>query len=63
MNKITISQNLKEFMPKHQQAIVILSDEFKEVITRLEDIISKMPKTYETEDVDTKDKIVYLHSV
>ena len=61
MNNSKISNSLKEFMPKNQQAIVNSSDEFQEVLTRLEEVISKMPKTYETENVDTKDKIVYLH--
>ena len=61
MNNSKISNSLKEFMPKNQQAIVNSSDEFQEILSRLEDIISKMPKTYETENVDTEDKIVYLH--
>ena len=61
MNNSKISNSLKEFMPKNQQAIVNSSDEFQEILFRLEGIISKMPKTYETENVDTEDKIVYLH--
>ena len=61
MNNSKISNSLKEFMPANQQAIVNESNDFQEVLTRLEDIISKMPKTYETEDVETGNKIVYLH--
>ena len=61
MNKIAISEHLKEFMPKHQLATLTSSEEFNEVLTRLEEIVAKMPQTYETEEIGTKDKIVYLH--
>jgi len=61
MKKSKISDSLKEFMPREQQAIVNNCSEYQEVISRLEDIISKMPKTYETENIETEDKIVYLH--
>ena len=37
MNNSKISNSLKEFMPKNQQAIVNSSDEFQEILSRLED--------------------------
>ncbi|NDV80785.1 hypothetical protein [Bacteroides sp. 51] len=38
-----LPDNLKRFMPLHQQKIVVSSDEFKEVIERLEEEIKHIP--------------------
>jgi hypothetical protein len=61
MKKIIISEDLQEFIPIHQQMIICQSEEFIEVLNRLEEIISKMPETYETDNVECRDKIIYLH--
>ena len=56
-----IPESVKAFMPKIQQMAIVGTEELWEVIERLEDIIKRMPKTYDTENQKTDDKIVYLH--
>lgn len=56
-----IPETLKTFMPEMQQKAIVGTNELWSVMSRLNGIINKMPKTYETEDTPTKDKIVWLH--
>lgn len=60
-----ITKNIKDFVPKAQLSVIANGmrgeeeDFFKEKLVEIDGIISKMPKTYETEG--TKDKTVWLH--
>lgn len=56
-----IPTEVKLFMPEIQQKAIVGTTELRPVLKRLEDIITRMPKTYETENTPAKDKIVYLH--
>lgn len=56
-----IPAELKTFMPQMQQKAIVGTTEHWEVIQRLTDIISKMPKTYDTNNISANDKTVYLH--
>lgn len=52
---------VKTFMPLMQQKAIVGSMEYWDVIERLKKIITEMPKTYETEDIPSDKKMVYLH--
>jgi hypothetical protein len=60
-------QKIRHFISENQK--MALQDIFKgeesqyalDVVSRLSDIIEKMPSTYETEEIETPDKIVHLH--
>ncbi len=52
---------VKKFMPVRQQNAIAGSDEHWEIIANLEKIINEMPVSYGTDNIATKDKIVYLH--
>ncbi len=56
-----IPESVKTFMPAFQQKVIVGSEEHWDVLERLATIIAEMPKTYETESINTDDKIVYLH--
>ena len=56
-----IPDSVKTFMPLMQQKAIVGSEEHWDTMKELLDIIEKMPKSYETEDIASKDKIVYLH--
>lgn len=49
------------FIPKHQLSIIKTNVEFDDVRSNLNQIIPKIPVTYETDEIRTKDKIAYLH--
>ena len=59
--KPVVSPELLKFLPKHQLTIIRRSNEFDDVIERVNNIVSAMPKTYETDNIKSKDKIVQLH--
>jgi len=56
-----IPASLRIFMPEMQQKAIVGSQEHWEVIERLNWIVNNMPQTYETEDIPTAEKIVWLH--
>lgn len=56
-----IPEIVKTFMPVFQQKVIVGSEEHWDVLERLANIMTEMPKTYETENIATDDKIVYLH--
>lgn len=56
-----IPAEVKKFMPEMQQKAIVGTEELWDVLARLEDVINRMPKTYETEKIPADDKIVYLH--
>lgn len=49
------------FIPKHQLSIIKTNPEFDDVRSNLNQIIPKIPVTYETDEIRTQDKIAYLH--
>jgi len=60
-----VPDKLKPFMPISQVELldssISIIEEHQDVIDRILGVIEKMPKTYQTEDIDLDDKIVYLH--
>lgn len=59
MEKIKFSEEALNFVPKHQLSIVNKSDEFDEVVERINKVVAEMPSTYDTESI--KDKTIWLH--
>ena len=58
----TIPASVKPFMPISQQRVVKQNiKEFQDVLEHLEGIITKMPATYETEEIPQEEKVAYLH--
>jgi hypothetical protein len=56
-----IPKEVKLFMPEFQQRAIVGSEEHWTIIAELAKIISGMPKTYETSNVESDEKTVYLH--
>ncbi len=56
-----IPASVKAFMPEMQQKAIVGSEEHWGTIKELKDIIEKMPSSYQTENIPSKDKMVYLH--
>ena len=56
-----LSTEAKLFVPKFQEKIIRTNIEFEDARVRVNEIVATMPKTYETDDIATKDKIAYLH--
>lgn len=55
-----IPASVRKFMPLSQQKSIVGSEEHGDVLASLEKVISKLPKTYET-DGQGKEAIAYLH--
>ncbi|MDD5358404.1 MAG: N-6 DNA methylase [Candidatus Nanoarchaeia archaeon] len=56
-----IPAEVKTFMPKFQQDIIIGSTEHYDILQRLVGIIRNMPLPYGTDDIKSENKIVSLH--
>lgn len=56
-----IPEIIKQFMPENQIKAIIGSREHADIIKDLTETIIAMPKTYETENIPAKDKVIYLH--
>jgi hypothetical protein len=56
-----IIENVRPFIPNAQFEVMKASSEFDERIESLNKIISKMPHTYQTDNIKANDKIVWLH--
>jgi hypothetical protein len=60
--KITpISAEAKVFIPSGQYGIIKTNEEFEDARIRINEQVATCPKTYETEDIKTRDKIAQLH--
>lgn len=58
----SIPERVKMFMPGMQQKIVAGSLlEHQDAIENIINLIDKLPKTHETDNIETKNKIIYLH--
>lgn len=58
--KISLPDNLKYFVPRHQIKTMASSDEFEDIANELSKIFEMMPKTYEQDGKGDNAK-VYLH--
>lgn len=56
-----ITMGAKIFIPSNQYSIIKTNPEFEDVRIRINKLALECPKTYETEDIKTNDKIAYLH--
>jgi len=56
-----IPDKVKMFMPKHQQQVIVGSEEHWDILRNLENIIEQIPGPYGQDEVPADDKIVYLH--
>lgn len=56
-----IPDKVKMFMPRHQQQIIVGSEEHWDIIRNLKNIIEQIPGPYGQDGVPAYDKIVYLH--
>jgi hypothetical protein len=56
-----ITIGAKIFIPSNQYSIIKTNPEFEDVRIRINKLALECPKTYETEDIKTNDKIAYLH--
>lgn len=56
-----IPDKVKMFLPKHQQQVIVGSEEHWDIIKNLENIIEQIPGPYGQDGVPADDKIVYLH--
>lgn len=60
--KITpISVESKQFIPSSQYSIIKTNPEFEDARVRINELVANCPKTYETEDLKTNNKIAQLH--
>jgi len=57
--KVSIAQ-VKRFLPKTQW-FILENDEFVDVVENLKKVISKLPKTYETDNIKSPEKVAMLH--
>ena len=56
-----IPASVKAIMPIHQQRAIVGSTEHWGILERIKSVVDSMPGPYGQEEVDTDDKIVYLH--
>lgn len=56
-----ILDKVKMFLPKHQQQVIVSSEENWDILKNLENIIEQIPGPYGQDGVPADDKIVYLH--
>lgn len=56
-----IPDKVKMFLPKHQQQVIVGSEEHWDILRNLENIIEQIPRPCGQDGVPADDKIVYLH--
>jgi len=61
VSKSTKLEKIKEFIGKTQHQIISSTAEFNDTIDDIYNVVSNMPKTYATEDLDESEKMVKLH--
>jgi hypothetical protein len=60
--KITpLTEEAKAFVPSGQYGIIKTNIEFEDARVRVNEQVANCPKTYETEDLETEEKIAQLH--
>ena len=56
-----ITMGAKLFIPSNQYSIIKTNPEFEDARIRINELVANCPKTYETEDISTNNKIAQLH--